>query len=138
MTGIWWRQEYQLSGQPCARMTSGPFPASATRSLMPLVSTIRKWTPSTGLGVVAAWVAHAATINAVAATAPPHSHAVSPRAKPIICALPRAGVRLGAGRPFHCLPPTASCRRETLLRYGMTAPNQSANPANNDHVGAEA
>src|SRR6516225_3170650 len=37
--GIWWRQEYQLSGQPCTSKMSGPFPACATRSRMPLVST---------------------------------------------------------------------------------------------------
>src|SRR5262245_48635003 len=38
--GICWRQEYQLSGQPCTSSTSGPLPASATRRRMPLVATV--------------------------------------------------------------------------------------------------
>src|SRR6516225_5488775 len=37
--GIWWRQEYQLSGHPCTSTISGPFPTCATRSRMPSVST---------------------------------------------------------------------------------------------------
>ena len=33
---IWWRHEYQDSGQPCTRMTSGPLPISAMRIRIPL------------------------------------------------------------------------------------------------------
>src|SRR5882762_2022223 len=37
----WWRQEYQDSGKPWQRSTSGPSPCSATCMRMPLVSTVR-------------------------------------------------------------------------------------------------
>src|SRR6267142_5918831 len=37
----WWRQEYQDSGKPWQRMTSGPVPCSATCMRMPFVSTAR-------------------------------------------------------------------------------------------------
>src|SRR5919199_2742744 len=37
----WWRQEYQDSGKPWQRTTSGPVPCSARRMRMPFVSTVR-------------------------------------------------------------------------------------------------
>src|SRR4030095_1803278 len=37
----WWRQEYQDSGKPWQRMTSGPAPCSATCMRIPFVSTVR-------------------------------------------------------------------------------------------------
>src|SRR5437879_1748487 len=37
----WWRHEYQDSGKPWQRTTSGPSPCSATCMRMPLVSTVR-------------------------------------------------------------------------------------------------
>src|SRR3989442_8707426 len=37
----WWRHEYQDSGKPCQRTTSGPSPFSATCMRMPFVSTVR-------------------------------------------------------------------------------------------------
>src|SRR4030081_979515 len=37
----WWRQEYQDSGKPWHRSTTGPLPCSAMLRRMPLVSTIR-------------------------------------------------------------------------------------------------
>src|SRR5690348_5665915 len=39
--GIWWRQEYDSSGQPWQSTTRGPLPSSRTKSSMPLDATVR-------------------------------------------------------------------------------------------------
>src|SRR5437867_12633797 len=49
--GIWWRQEYQCSGNPCSRTTSGPAPASTQCSFTPFTtaSACRHGSEGTGL-----------------------------------------------------------------------------------------